>query len=1048
MRKFCLFFKVFAVSALIASLAGCQNYLDGDEIKKQILSEIEWADESNNVKISYVSPSYQSMGSYCDSIIEIKFNKSIVPSTFVYSIKDGTHSIADNYLSPEFYSSNTLVKLRPNPENRLVLSSGDVRDIEIVIDKKLKGSDGSKFSRNDYVINVRLNSKTDDLPPEMISVSFHKKRVFDKEKTELTKKPYSEWISSGDGDDYSLNHVNSILISCKIRDNGVGAGGVKVTEELLYEVGGNPVFTKTQTSSILKFDFKSYESDSTLYEGEGLYDFNLFSDGIVKLTVQAIDANENVEDKSESFYVVKDTVLSLENRDGYTDIIPTIYTHTASDYETEMGIDASGCDINAFAGSDLFRLKWANIIDDDWYKDHSSECEKFYYVVKYGSSFDSLEYETDEFVYSPENKVTVNWEPVQYFYTDKVKIPDLSKDTYIVVTAYDEAGNGYDFSTVIPKQPEYISCGTKYDGTSEIHVVTTKEEPNDYNAKDNAVKAVMFYADKETVTSPDTDFYKYYENLDWWPPIEKGKEYYAYFQTYYSPENSYKVMVYGPVSKRFLISVSATEIAPATPVADFDRFYDEVSDKWILSAKIKDTETFKSSDYPAYYLEVKFDSDFGYKLYLMPKVNGAFSVSVPYEYKRSMGNCICKVSGSLDGHTVVGNLKEFTFNEFDDKTAKMTPRIDSKNNAGFGYKVYVSGTEEFSMANFIPDTKYKNGIEYAVDNTNDSSSRKFVYDFYEDQNGFKVYDMTCVRIASNYPLLEKLAEKAYTYVICYKFGSPIKEEEVERLPKYYGSTITTIPGYLFDEVGYYYVKVGFVEPDGSYKFCYDDVILNKYEKGVTCKAEKLEKLSTYEYNLVFSDKKGTNFNDSNYVSYFKYFCEEAGCWIVNRTDGSRSEVEDIEYGNVSMFTHYKDGVYVRCLNGPQFEKGFIKVSLGYEHDEPYIFTRSAPKYIYLDYSGTEVTGSKTNCLIETAGWDQIITDIPVYVHTLYADHDLGDDIEEWEMRGLSVNERVIRESENLYIEDTSNHVPDGHYYVTVAWFADGHTAMTKARIKK
>ena len=109
---------------------------------------------------------------------------------------------------------------------------------------------------------------------------------------------------------------------------------------------------------------------------------------------------------------------------------------------------------------------------------------------------------------------------------------------------------------------------------------------------------------------------------------------------------------------------------------------------------------------------------------------------------------------------------------------------------------------------------------------------------------------------------------------------------------------------------------------------------------------------------------------------------------------------------------------------------------------------SAP--VYKLFSETE-RECFSKAIIETSSKTVILNDKPAFVHLVTACADYGKDIVKWERFGDFYDECVIDPDVtgqvlNTYEPDLSK-VPEGDYYVIIAWFADGSCDISSVRKK-
>ena len=122
-----------------------------------------------------------------------------------------------------------------------------------------------------------------------------------------------------------------------------------------------------------------------------------------------------------------------------------------------------------------------------------------------------------------------------------------------------------------------------------------------------------------------------------------------------------------------------------------------------------------------------------------------------------------------------------------------------------------------------------------------------------------------------------------------------------------------------------------------------------------------------------------------------------------------------------------------CTGGGGYKESFF--------DYVYFY----PQYYILSGTGTPVVCELKNVSQGLFGYD-ISADQPCFVHTMYCPLNLGDHAQDWLNSGYETG-LVMKNKSFTYSYDNASEVPDGYYYTTVVHFADGSTFMIPVKQK-
>lgn len=202
-----------------------------------------------------------------------------------------------------------------------------------------------------------------------------------------------------------------------------------------------------------------------------------------------------------------------------------------------------------------------------------------------------------------------------------------------------------------------------------------------------------------------------------------------------------------------------------------------------------------------------------------------------------------------------------------------------------------------------------------------------------------------------------------------------------------------------------------------------------------------------------SDNKiGTNGGDYLYIEPIKYVCETEQIgyeWkaCLSNPDNTTSDRIAISTTNISPDDN---GVYTytsSTFNLP--ENTFIRIMayvVGASPPNTYFYPADATYY----YTGTPSSGQGIDYLFDNKSMILIASDQPVFVHTLVTKRDYSEcstwNEQQWEHNRRHINDAQLNFSPDnrypqVYTVDTSKMDP-GDYYVVIAHFANGDTAMS------
>lgn len=1020
--------KVFRLSILFSILTSilfvsCDNFLDGKSLKDEIDDEVTWSRVTDPLKVEYCSPSYNSSGVFKDSIIEIHFNKSINPQTLKITLKDGNEKLNDFYLAPELFSNNKIVKIRPNPENRIQIYEGGIKDVSVTISKSLKALDGSSFAREDYVFTFRLNSITDKDSPVVVEMKLCKKN-FDNNVVDLTLKEFDEWEEQ----DFYTNYVNGYFVKIKARDAGSGASGILVTEQFLEDNSGNKMAYERKRTSIHKLDFKNDVNDPSLYYVEGDVGFSFEDDGVIKLSVQVVDANENASEETLVCYVIKNTKFELNRRykEGtYTN--PALFNYGIECDEEGM------CDFSSVENQEYQQVRFEGYIDGTFYRDMSIDVGRYEVKFETGTSLENMTYSTKDVTYTQDEKTGY------YGWNANVRLSDLNCNNFVKVTVYEESGNQWSMNTVIPVRTE-LRSGTRITSASDSIPFSESFYYGEFD---------VYYLEKGDGVNPDKDLYTKVKSYPQYFSVPEGKTYYVYYQAYYTVGiiGSY---IYAPLSKRYEISGDqySDDFGEDFEIPDYEYEYNINSNNEI---EITIKEDSKINYFDCFGVNL-MTSSYSHERTAVKKGDSFVFVESLSRFRAGTEVNVI-IRGYRSGFAVYGSEKNFTItiqdSEVESEYGSIIEDDEIKISKGsFGVKVDSFPSKYKDIAIKDPDSSedsYKVRIYYQLDNTI-KLEKLDKTDYFETttKDGIPSYFL----------------DEAYYHLRVELLNTSEKRIVSEDLAMAIFYNADVVPK-ISTQMDIRYVDGAGYEKEGSlvktrtaatdYK---EDLGLCYYTGSNAKEWWTLGKNSNYyrPFEVIFNNKSNNDavvYHYKNFVPRTNRFYEAEKRWVGEQFIPAR---EGVSWNNVWQISvgHYvvNDG-YTSAMQDVFWDGEFVKLYMDivYGNDSKAI-TITAPRYYYLDglaKAAEYPEGPKVKNLIDGGYMLTLLCDAPAYVHTVYADRDLGK-LDYWEMRGISTGEQVVRESGNLEVDLSK--IPDGMYYTTIVWFMDGTATMGSVHQKK
>ena len=242
------FFYGFIGMVLLSGFifTGCENFLNGENIKEQIKKDIYIA--NNECPVANVEePAFSDSGVARNKAIVISFSKAIKPETFAssYTITDSQgNNLKDNFMAPEWSNENKLVTIPANEQNYIDLRGKRTLDIYFTLSTSCETPDGLPISS---AINhkYRINDSVDNTAPTLNENTYAERApiYFNGNLISAASVLYEGALDSGnEWMVCNINHINSEM-NVYIEGSDYGGGTVKghVVAKRVRDTVGNTV---------------------------------------------------------------------------------------------------------------------------------------------------------------------------------------------------------------------------------------------------------------------------------------------------------------------------------------------------------------------------------------------------------------------------------------------------------------------------------------------------------------------------------------------------------------------------------------------------------------------------------------------------------------------------------------------------------------------------------------------------------------------------------------------------------------------------------------
>ena len=304
---------IFVLLLLSVFFSSCENFLNGDNIKKEITDQIYIANHTCPVA-TVEEPVFSDTGVARNKSIIVKFTMAMDTRTFEnsYQITDslGNNLIA-NFLEPKWSNNNTVVTIAANEQNLIDLKGKRSLDLFFTLSTACKTPDGLPINSG---INhkYRINDTVDNTAPTLSANSYAEKSASYFANSLLSEGGrLLEGAITAENEEQvcKTNHINS-KINFYVEGNDYGGSAVKghIYCKRIKEVTGSAV---NETAKDFVFNL-SKQTDSDLYSANYTLDMTStdYQDGLYEVKLHIQDTSNLDSENSKLYYVVRDTAFA------------------------------------------------------------------------------------------------------------------------------------------------------------------------------------------------------------------------------------------------------------------------------------------------------------------------------------------------------------------------------------------------------------------------------------------------------------------------------------------------------------------------------------------------------------------------------------------------------------------------------------------------------------------------------------------------------------------------------------------------------------------
>ena len=968
---------------IVLLFSGCENFLEGAEIKQRIEEEIAYAKApKTTIRVSVQNSDYGTV--YPTSI----YGAAGDSFTLEFTQKQGSIFKFWSCTDSDGYFSDCVTFSDEETEENTA-DSTTIRKVKVTINEV---ADGLLITPSCYI-------QTETVPPILTGAGLcSTDDTQDPLYRELTGKDFGSWDDAESAEykygDFSKNHVgSSVFVNVAGHDEQSGVSDVLVKETFYRAVDTSEANSTTGTYHLSKERNFVQNRDGSF---SSWYSLKTSSDGVIKLDFTLVDYAGN-ESEARTFYVIKDTSID-ENQVKFEECDALYYSG--------WGLSLYNKIRKRDGKNDTVTLTLPSVPQDTFYGDYKTD---YNVSVKWGTS--------KEDITNCATKET-DGEKTKFVFTH-----NAYQNVFLQINVSDEFGNTRNLQRAIPSQAVIQSCSkTNSYGSDELNIAAVNKTQNDsllayYGAdsffcnfiiRNTAEGDASWYSSGSSVYLFDTSgnsrghtFYVYmvtgfiYGDEKYLSPLSDdyvevvvNASSYSIYDSYALKRSSSTGLDDGYIVDYLKVSTEAVLSSGCYRVIFDDEFLDRVTldttdITYSLIAKNESGDMIESKDFTFY-----LPSPTKYEIFLKAENSNNKSVtSASYRY--------LQINGSEN------NREQYL--EF---TADLTPPVF--NNTAI--HIIESDFPAYYLENGYPEVVSDSGGLI----TNDKGLS--VMDYYlipNTSSNLMSYDIYTMESLESYSDLKKSiafesssasikipfdgVEEGF-YTICLVAKDAAGNYAIKNRPAYNRRLGKSLPWKLI-----------------LYSTNYDDI---RYR----LTAEKYYKLYYYDSAENEWKRTGSVYTDTSNQALggYKYFCS------VGKTDHDDDWVKFVPEFESNDGSTYSSGFYDASYINLGYWKQFI--------DE------DAPKVTCLSKNVMEgLNGLSILC-------DKSTFAHTLYCSKKLSDGTDESDIALWENKAMETGV-MFASTNFTYGKDKYKEIPAGCYYTTIIHFADGTTIMTDVKQK-
>ena len=885
-----------------------------------------------------------------------------------------------------------------------------------------------------------INKEKENNPP--VLENFTVKKSFDTAASDVCLLQTFSSYATGSSAEQNIkrNWVNKLFFSGTVSDDEAGLKSITIKEKLIRTPNGIEIANGDQFTTTVNLSGKT-QNLNTIFNSNyqnSFYSFKSIQDGVVEIEVIFTDNYGNTV--SQSFEVIKDTVLTAVPLMGAGQIKNS---NTSDAYFSDAGIKIEDTETRNYKNI-IYSQKASELIIKSmdgisYYKGNHSlddsptrktigsmQINKFYVKTGFSGNYttptnsNNITDNLSTFISGDEDYYT-NEKTIKYYFNGsyisitKQSIlflePSFDEDRYVKYTSTDDLENTIDNIIKVS------------------HVVPVVFVAN--NVITNNPKRVRIYINEEA--SPETPIrYIYLDNSN---NIKKVTNSADWYESGYdiSPNddlniNNVEGASFGTVSKyNYLIRTKDFYVfhnIPTDGITVVDNtnwseyFQDDVpeysyelvpgpvnSNYYNVSIHFSDTtnnrDTLSTKGY-SYFILLKYANSTQFQRFDIPQEQGA---AYGGGYLQPLKDFSFRVISGRN-YTLSLQITDYTTFRYTQATKEINcssiDRIPPEVSSNINYHNYFGG---YFVGIVSAPIKEDNPLMY-------DGKPYYYYNYSSEEMSEATFDSMSSNRMAFYPYSNGVGK-----MYCPYYYTAEKYLNIKVFDAFGNYTYKSI--YLNEGLIYYrenIISFGGIEIVPIYELDEEDEpILTSYQNNVS-----------FNYTI-----QNTEETFGNRYVYSYYFDKDLGYWK-----------KDYESTLQDKSANEPTSAIISSLD--KFYKVLIK-ERGKEQGKEGWFYYAAPLYFYPKYYTDNLICSVKN-FFEINGIVTLSSDQPAYIHTVFSPYNYGSDIERWEALGGSVNEQVIDASSISYSSDSIT-INEGEYYVVIAHFADGTSAIGKVHQK-